>query len=166
MLANYCPCTADTEQHYHSFWVLALFFGLHQLLRKLIWAKCSTTLPFPTLARVNQNSKVQSSFRSLRPVLFCGTSQTCHSPPVHQMPLNFPSNPGHLTPTSTCSQGACSLWKSSAPFCYSFRVEWHVCWKRCATDFEVRFLWCGGRYPISSNAKNGLLSCFYTLWLP
>ncbi len=24
-------------------------------------------------------------------------------------------------------------------FCYSFRVEWHVSWKQCATEFEKRF---------------------------
>ncbi len=27
----------------------------------------------------------------------------CYSPPVHQMPSDFPTGPGHLTPTSTCS---------------------------------------------------------------
>ncbi len=29
-------------------------------------------------------------------------------------------------------------------FCYGFRVEQHVSWKRCATGFEIRFLLFGG----------------------
>ncbi len=40
-------------------------------------------------------------------------------------------------------------------FCYGFRVEQHVSWKRCATGFQIRFLLFGGCvwnvWPISSN---------------
>ncbi len=32
-------------------------------------------------------------------------------------------------------------------FCYGFRVERHVSWKRCATGFEIRFLLFGGCQP-------------------
>ena len=37
-----------------------------------------------------------------RPCLSEDLSQTCHSPPVHQMPSDFPINPGHSTPAPTC----------------------------------------------------------------
>ncbi len=46
---------------------------------------------------------LQACLTALRPMHFRGTFQTCHSSPVHKMPSDFPTNPGHLTPTSTCS---------------------------------------------------------------
>ncbi len=40
-------------------------------------------------------------------------------------------------------------------FCYGFRVELYISWKRCATGFVIRFLLFGGCVknvsPISSN---------------
>ncbi len=35
--------------------------------------------------------------------------------------------------------GACSASHRCAAFCYGFRVERHVSWKRCATGFEIVF---------------------------
>lgn len=37
-----------------------------------------------------------STVISHRHMHFWGTFQTCHSPPVHQMPSEFPTNPTHL----------------------------------------------------------------------
>ncbi len=51
--------------------------------------------------------------------------------------------------------GASSSSHRCPTFCYGFRVEQHVSWKRCATGFEIRFLLFGGCVknvsPISSN---------------
>ncbi len=51
--------------------------------------------------------------------------------------------------------GASSSSHRCSTFCYGFRVERHVSWKRCATGFEIRFLLFGGCVkdvsPISSN---------------
>ena len=58
----------------------------------------SPPLPSPSLPA--------SSNFSLPPGQRCiseDLSQTCHSPPVHQMPSDFPINPGHSTTAPTCS---------------------------------------------------------------
>ncbi len=53
------------------------------------------------------------------------------------------------------SSAARSSSQRCPTFCYGFRVERHVSWKRCATGFEIRFLLFGGCVknvsPISRN---------------
>ncbi len=53
------------------------------------------------------------------------------------------------------SLNQCSSSHRCQTFCYCFRVERYVSWKRCTTGFEIRFLLFGGCVknvsPISSN---------------
>ncbi len=60
-----------------------------------------------------------------------------------------PSTRSHAIPGPHSSSHRCPT------FCYGFRVERHVSWKRCATGFEIHFLLFGGCVrnvsPISSN---------------
>ncbi len=57
--------------------------------------------------------------------------------------------------TPSLSSGVRSSSNWCATFCYGFRVERHVSWKRCTTGCEIRFLLFGGCVtnisPISSN---------------
>ncbi len=61
----------------------------------------------------------------------------------------------HVILLPSCNPGAHSSSDRCLTFCYGFRVERHVSWKRCATGFEGRFLLFGVSVknvsPISSN---------------